>query len=426
MTIDIKNITEKTLQRMQEAGFDDCHISIGISEQDELNVAHNEPSLLRSTEDYSVSLMGIIDGRKAGATLTDIGEQAIAAEVTGLFDRAQSAPQDDANTVSSGQTGHFEQGPLSSNLDLLAEKTIELLEYRAKHTPKVTLEEGGASHSVSRSYEMTSQGTRLSSTVGCYQLMAMGTASEDGRSSSFNYTGGRTSDLRQKHASEWFAIGEMLADTQNQIDTQPLDSRFTGEVILAPSAVSDLVGWLLGQLGSSALISKSSIYEQSVAELIAAPALSIRSYFDAPGHVPYTSDGFLAKPLDIVAEGKLTTLLPDLYGSRKTGLAHTPSTSGWRVDPGTDHKADLIASVNQGALVNRLSMGSPAANGDFSGVIKNSFVIRDGKIGAALADTMVNGNMSNMLLDISGVSAEHLDYGGEDYPWLRIPNMHFS
>jgi PmbA protein len=426
MTIDIKNIAEQTLQRMQETGFDDCHVSIGISEQDELNVAHNEPSLLRSTEDYSVSLMGIIDGRKAGAALTDINEGAIANEVAGLFERAQSAPQDDANAVSSEQTGHFEQGPLSSNLDLLAEKVIELLDYRTQYAPKVTLEEGGASHAVSRSYEMTSKGTCLSSTVGCYQLTAMGTASEDGRSSSFNYSGGRANDLSQKHTSEWFAIGEMLTDTQNQIDTKPLGARFTGEVILAPSAVSDLVGWLLGQLGSGALISKSSVYEQSVGEMVAAPALSIRSYFDAPGHVPYTGDGFLANPLNVVVQGKLITLLPDLYGSRKTGLAHTASTSGWRVDPGTDNKDDLIASVKNGALVNRLAMGSPAANGDFSGVIKNSFVIRDGKIGAALADSMVNGNMSKMLLDISGVSAEHLDYGGEDYPWLRIPNMHFS
>ncbi|MBV51943.1 MAG: hypothetical protein CMH77_05525 [Nitrospinae bacterium] len=63
--MDLKSIAELALQRMQGAGFDDCHISIGVSEQDELNIAHNEPSLLCSTEDYAVSMLGIIDGRKA-------------------------------------------------------------------------------------------------------------------------------------------------------------------------------------------------------------------------------------------------------------------------------------------------------------------------------------------------------------------------
>jgi PmbA protein len=32
--------------------------------------------------------------------------------------------------------------------------------------------------------------------------------------------------------------------------------------------------------------------------------------------------------------------------------------------------------VPRGALVDRLSMGDPAPNGDFSGVVKNSFLIR--------------------------------------------------
>jgi hypothetical protein len=39
---------------------------------------------------------------------------------------------------------------------------------------------------------------------------------------------------------------------------------------------------------------------------------------------------------------------------------------------------------------------------------------------------MISGNMAEMLKDISGISKEHLDLGGEDYPWIRIPNLHFS
>ena len=80
----------------------------------------------------------------------------------------------------------------------------------------------------------------------------------------------------------------------------------------------------------------------------------------------------------------------------------------------------------RGALVGRLSMGNPAANGDFSGVIKNSFEIVGGQVGAALSEVMISGNMARMLLDVQAVSRERLDTGALLLPWLRIGGLHFS
>jgi PmbA protein len=71
-------------------------------------------------------------------------------------------------------------------------------------------------------------------------------------------------------------------------------------------------------------------------------------------------------------------------------------------------------------------MGSPAANGDFSGVIKNSFAIQHGEVGAALSETMINGNVAQMLRDVLAVSTERIDTGAACMPWLRIGGLHFS
>jgi PmbA protein len=71
-------------------------------------------------------------------------------------------------------------------------------------------------------------------------------------------------------------------------------------------------------------------------------------------------------------------------------------------------------------------MGRPSASGDFSGVIKNSFVIRDGEAGAALSETMISGNVAQMLRDVSAVSAERIDTGSWVLPWLRVEGLHFS
>lgn len=426
MTINIENIASSTLEKMTAAGFDTAQVSLSVSEQDELNIAHNEASLLRSTEDYSLSLMGLLDGRKASASLTDLGEHAIEHGVADLFERAKMAPQDEANGVSASQTGHIVQGPQESSLDLLAIKVEELLEFRAAEAPKMNIDEGAAAYYLAREQILTSEGSALSCSVGCYGLSVMGTAVEGDQSSSFNYTGGSANDLSTAHASQLFGIGDMLKDTENQIHTKPLGENFVGEVILAPTAVTDLLGWLFGQLSDYALISDGSVFKGSVGEIIASNLLTIRSRFDAPGHAAYTNDAFLAPALELMSEGRLNALLPSYYGSRKTGLTHTPVGSGWTVDAGDSAKADLIGSVKKGALVNRLSMGSPGANGDFSGVIKNSFIIEGGAVGPALSETMISGNMAQMLKDISGVSRERLDTGSEALPWIRIPGLHFS
>jgi PmbA protein len=160
---------------------------------------------------------------------------------------------------------------------------------------------------------------------------------------------------------------------------------------------------------------------------VAAPLITLSSRFDAPGVSPFSADAFALGPVTLLDRGALQCFTPSLYGSRKTGLAHTPvGAEGWAIAAGTTPLDALIAGVPRGALVDRLSMGRPAANGDFSGVIKNSFAIRDGQVGHALSETMISGNVAQMLRDVSAVSMQRIDVGSWILPWLRVEGLHFS
>ncbi|MCB1692041.1 MAG: hypothetical protein KDI19_04700, partial [Pseudomonadales bacterium] len=287
-------------------------------------------------------------------------------------------------------------------------------------------EEGAALHRREASQLVTSRGTRLTADIGAYTLAAFGAASEGDKASSFNFAEGTAHDVTRAPAWAQFGIGDMLRETEEQIDTKSFGGNFVGDVILAPMAVHDLFGWLLEQIGDYALIANASVYKTHVGEAIASPMLDIRSRFDGPGEEPFTGDGFNAPPVHLLDNGKLTCLLPSYYGSRKTGILHTPAASGWVIRPGETPFADLVSGIEKGAIVNRLSMGEPAPNGDFSGVIKNSFKIEGGKRGDALSETMIAGNMARMLTDISGISREYLDTGSTAFPWIRIPGLHFS
>ena len=345
-----------------------------------------------------------------------------------MLGAVRAAPQDAANAVSQGQQADILQGPQQADPTQLADAIAGLLAWRAAHTPSVTLEEALAAHHLQRSHTVTSAGTSLRSQLGWYELMAMGTAREGEQSSSFAFADGSCHALDDGLAAvQRFGIESMLRDLARQVHTQPLAQRFVGDVVLSPGAVASVIGWLRGQLADMALISGNSLYLQRVGQQIASPLLSLHSRFDAPGIAALSADGFATPPVGLLRHGRLLTLTPSLYGSRKTGLPQVPlAAAGWALAAGPDPLAAVLAGVARGALVGRLSMGMPAPNGDFSAVIKNSFLIDDGRTGPALAEVMITGNMARMLLDVVAVSQERLDTGATLLPWVRIGGLHFS
>jgi PmbA protein len=417
----------QALALMRAQGFEHAQVSASTSSQDELNIAHNHASLLRSSEKQKIALLGLIDGRKASTELTEFDEAAIVERIASLFVEAAGAPQDSANAVSAGQRADIVQGPQLADAALLADKVAELLSFRAQETPLMMVDEGFASHTLAQGCTLTSGGSDLRYSIGWYELSTFGTAREGKHSSSFNYAGGACHDLAAQPAAALFGIGEMLRDTARQIHTEQIDAKFVGDVLLTPAAVADLLSWLQGQLSDMALISGSSLYRDLVGQQIAAPSLSLRSRFDAPGVAAISGDGFATPALELLREGRLMSLMPSLYGSRKTGLPHVPvAAGGWELLAGSTPRAELLGAIQRGAVVGRLSMGSPAPNGNFSGVIKNSFLVEGGALGPALSEVMISGNIAQMLRDVQAVSSERIDYGSLLLPWLRIANLHFS
>jgi PmbA protein len=429
MGFSTEQAAERAVQALRTRGFDSVLVTVSETERCELNLAQNEPSLLRSNAARKLSATGIVDGRRASAEASDLSDEGVAGLVDALWTAASTAPADAAHAVSQGQHLQVSQGQRDADPRALADALRELLAWRAEHTPTMMIEEAAASHIHQRLHTRThapgGAGSNLALDLGWCELSVFGLAREGGRTSSFNGAGGSAEALT--HATSRFGIEPMMRELTRQVHTQPLGERFVGDVVLAPGAVTDLLGWLMGQLGDGPLIEGSSVYRDSVGQLIASPLLTLRSRYDAPGCAPVSGDAFVTPPVTLLDAGRLTQLTPSFYGSRKTGLAHKPVASeGWELLAGSTPLAQMIAAVPRGALVDRLSMGRPAPNGDFSGVIKNSFALEDGKIGAALSETMINGNVAQMLKDVLAVSVERIDGGSAALPWVRIGGLHFS
>ncbi|HEU5294562.1 MAG TPA: metallopeptidase TldD-related protein [Burkholderiaceae bacterium] len=424
---DLSASAEQALALMRRQGFEHAQVSVSRHHRHELCVAHNEGSLLRSVQSNKLQLTGLFDGRRADIEGSELDTDGIQALVQSLWSNVAAAPQDAANAVSAAQSARVTRGPQQADTAALADAMHELLDWRAQHTPSVMLEEALAGHSQVRSCTLTSGGSALHCALGWYDAGAFGMAREGTRSSSFNFGGGNADSLAGVPIVHRFGLEGMLRAMTRSVHTEPVGERFTGAVVLTPSAVGGLLGWFLGQLSDSVLIAGSSVYRQALGQRVASPLITLASRFDAPGVSPFSADAFVLAPVTLLDRGTLTCFTPSLYGSRKTGLAHVPVVeSGWDIAAGNTPLDTLIAGVARGALVDRLSMGRPAANGDFSGVIKNSFAIRDGEVGHALSETMIAGNVAQMLRDVSAVSAQRIDVGAWVLPWLRVEGLHFS
>jgi PmbA protein len=436
-----KTLAQLVVQRMLEKGFAQAQVFDTESVLTEVNIDNNAPSLLRSTVARKLSLHGIQSdvasgkNRKVSGECSDLSDAGIDRVIDGLLDSCASAPFSEAYAVSSGQQANFSQGPLKPNMKAMTQAAASLLAWRAKKVPMVKIGGGTTFHKLEQRSVASSQGTQVLARMGYFGASAFANASDATRSSSFNMAEGACHQFNTSALFNQFAIADVLSALPQQMETTRLTKNFCGDVILSTQAVQDLVSWLVGQLSDGALLGGTSTLIQSLNESIASPLFTLKSRFDAPSVLALSAEGFLCNPVTVVKKGVLQTLLPSDYASRKLGLARVsiPASPGmfgqphgWEIAAGKQSTKALIQAVKQGALVGRLSMGAPASNGDFSGVIKNSFLIKDGKVQQSLSETMVAGNMREMLKNIVGISKERVDTGAFLLPKLHISGLNFS
>jgi PmbA protein len=69
-------------------------------------------------------------------------------------------------------------------------------------------------------------------------------------------------------------------------------------------------------------------------------------------------------------------------------------------------------------FLTRYSGGSPGDNLDFSGIAKNAFYIEGGQVRYPLAETMISGNLRDLLLAIRDISKDTVNFGSAEYPTI--------
>lgn len=419
---------EQCIQKMVGRGFDKAQARYSINEREEIQAEFNEPSMLRTVENRTLELLGIVGGKRATTSVNQHNDAQIDAAIEALWQSAQATQADEANDIAAAQApARFSAGPVQADLDVMADRLDEFLDFTQQKYPRITLGMVTLSHLRSQQTLCNSNGVRFESSRGRYDAGAMFTARDGSDVSSFSFCGASYLDLGQPIADTG-SFDRLLASTSDQVRTQKVPDKFTGDLIIAPDCVGAFVGFLLESISRGRMVADTSIYKGKLDKQVADSRLTIHSRpLDLASGYSVTSDGYPAENLKIVENGVLRSYLLDQYGANKTGLARSKSSGGsYVIEAGADALDDMVADVEKGVLITRFSGGRPSDNGDFSGVAKNSYYIEDGEVKFPLSETMVSGNLAEVLRNICAISRERVDSGSSILPWIRVGGIGIS
>jgi PmbA protein len=280
-----------------------------------------------------------------------------------------------------------------------------------------------------KQFFLNSNGTVLLAKEGYYTIIAMFTSKEGKKTSSFNYAAVDTDNLDTPFA-ELGRFAQLMKESTEQTEMKHIPENFVGDVIITPECFEDFLYYFSSMISTYPLITNTCIFKDKINSKIAPEQFTLHS---KPVNDDFTSgyffdgDGYKVENFPYVKNGVLQSFILGLYGSKKTGLQRSVNSGYyWEVEAGNTELEEMVKSTQKGILMCRFSGGSPAQNGDFSGVAKNSYYIEDGKIQFPISETMVAGNIAQLLLNISDISQERIHFGSSLMPWVKIAKLDIS
>lgn len=422
-----REIAAYTLEKLTKLGADAASVSVSHRSTDELNVDGGEFSLMRTLFNTDIAVKVIKDGRKGITAINQTDKDSIDAACAAVIDAAEHSRPDEAERIAPFDGKEkFTQGILTPDIDALYDRIREFLRDTKQEFPKIMMEQFIAEYIHDTDLYMNTNGTEFEQDGGAYGFSSMFSAHEGEVAGSFNGAGATIADLNTPFI-DLAAHRRLFRESSDSLYPTPVNGKFVGTVIATPLLMSDFMYTILANFCSdSVIIDRTSPWIEKLGKQVASAGfnLSSRPFDPAAVFGERFSGGFKSADMDIIRDGVLQGFLLSDYASRKSGFERAKNSSMCLfVDPGTAAIADIIANTERGLIVNRFSGDQPGQNGDFSGVAKNSFLVENGKIVGAVAETMINGNFTEMLQNVRAISRETEADGRGVLPWVAFDGI---
>lgn len=223
---------------------------------------------------------------------------------------------------------------------------------------------------------------------------------------------------------------------------QPRSRRLA--VVFDPLVAASLIGVVAGGLNGESVLKGRSMFAGRHGEEVAGAGVTLLDDPTNPlayGASAYDSEGIPTRPVALIAAGRLTGFLHNVYTGRRSGAGTTGSAvrAGYkstpgvgaralRLEPGPDGPDELLARAEGGLYVQSVSglgTGASPVSGDFS-VGAEGLMISGGELGEPVREVTVASTLQRMLGQL--VAGSDLTWlpGGAAGMTLLVPEMTMS
>lgn len=421
-------ITNRIVRLMKEYGADDCEANVRVQRLEEIQAEARFFNLMRSMDTESLSMTVLKNGRKGTVSVNSLAEDAVKESIKKCIAGTEDVKPDSAHGIAElTENGSFRRGALEYAPDVFAKRMIELAEDISASHPELMYDLTGQ---YTHEYVLygNSNGVSFSDERGKYGVYASFTATKNGRSASFGPGANMNIVDPDQRYSE---LGEMRSEMERAerlLDPRPVGDKFVGTLLAMPYAASGMLREVQHiSLSDNGVIDGTSRFRDALGSKIASGNLT---WFYAPHHPDvitgdmFTAEGYRTGDFDVIRDGVLKNFCLSRYGAVRTGFARAANPGiNMVVKPGEQSVQEIISKIERGVILGRYSGNQPTAEGDISGVAKNSFYIENGEIVCPIHETMISGNLFEMLMNVRAISADTQKDGNSVLPWIAFDGI---
>jgi PmbA protein len=185
-------------------------------------------------------------------------------------------------------------------------------------------------------------------------------------------------------------------------------------VLFTSKAADMLWGTVQAALNSKQVLENASPWSDYRGKIVTDSAITLYQDPQAgPFSCPFDDEGIPTQSLIFIQTGELQNFYSDrttgrLLGQTSTGNGFRPSLGSYPapglynflVTSGTESLLDLIASLDEGLIVDQMLGGGAGISGEFSINVELGYRIQNGQVVGRVKDTMVSGNVYTALKNL--------------------------
>ena len=422
----MESILEKAKKVAEEA-----EVFMVSLEETPVQFEANRLKHIQSTQSTSVALRIIKQGKIGYATATELGSQNLVNMAVETAQFGMAAKFEFPPLTSYPQVEVFDSAVESISTEEMAKLGEELITTIRGHTPDLVCE-AAVNKGVISVRIINSRGGQANYKQSIFGLGIEGQLTRD---TDMLFVGESQSSchpiLEPKTVTEVVLQQLERAKIQASVPTKLLP------VVFTPHGVaSSLISPLMAAFNGKTVLEGASPVGSKLGQLVFDERLRLwddSTLAYCPGSRPCDDEGMPSQSTPLIEQGVVANFLYDLQtaalahakstgnGRRSRGLP-SPSPSAFIIAPGKATFDEMVSDIKEGLVVEQL-MGASQGNilgGDFSGNVLLGYKVENGKIVGRVKDTMVSGNIYQLLKQITAIGSEAKWVGG----FLNTPPLY--